>query len=515
MARQPAVPPLALDPSSHVPLYVQLRDGLRELIAGGQLRRGHRLAPTRGLARALGVHRATVTAAYADLESEGLLEGHVGRGTFVVGRETAAPAPGPKPVAPSSFSWERYFPDGASGDGLESVMRLAARPGTISFVTAHPPVRVLPLREFRRACNAVLRREGTRVLQPSPADGYGPLKDWLCEFLRGQGIAATSNEITITNGCQQGLDLLAKALLSPGDAVALENPIYPGALPPFVQAGARLIPLAVGEDGLDPAAAAAVLERHRPRLLLVTGSFQNPTGATMPMEARLRLLEVAQAHQVPIAENDSYGLLRYAGTPLPSLKALDRSGQVIYLGSFSKVGFPGLRLGWCVASPEVTARLRRAKQATDLHTDHFVQAVMEEFARRGALARSVEAVGAACRRNAEVFRREVQRHFPQEAAWRRPQGGMSCWFTLPEGVDAGAVLARAQERKVAFTPGRFFYFHAPRANTFRLSFGALEPAAIARGIAVLGEALRAELRQARRLEGNRQPRSVSSGWALV
>lgn len=504
---------VALDPDSHVPLYLQLRDRLRELIGSGQLRPGQRLAPTRELARTLGVDRSTVAAAYAELESEGLLEGHVGRGTFVAGRPPARPAPrrAVAETAPGdSFPWERYFPDRAAEDGLDMLMRLSAEPGIISFAAAHPPVDVLPFAEFRRACDRVLRRQGSSLLHPGPGDGYAPLKAWLQEFLREQGIPAGFDEITITNGCQQGLDLLTKALLEPGRAVALENPIYPGALAVFRQAGAVLAPVPMGDAGVDLAALEAILERQRVRFILVTPSFQNPTGATMPLESRRRLLEMAQAHQTPVVENDSYGLLRYAGRPLPALKALDRAGQVIYIGSFSKLGFTGLRLGWCVASAEVSARLRRAKQATDLFTDHFVQAVMTEFARRGGLARAVKAVREACRRNAEIMAREVERHFPPEVAWRRPEGGLSAWFTLPPGVDAAAVLARARERKVVFTPGRFFYLHAPQANTFRLSFGALERGAIVKGIAVLGEAIRAELRQARRYSGERR-----GSWALV
>jgi 2-aminoadipate transaminase len=279
------------------------------------------------------------------------------------------------------------------------------------------------------------------------------------------------------------------------------------------QAGATLLPVPVGEDGVDLPALEALLERQRVRMVIVSPNFQNPTGATMPLESRRRLLELARVWQIPVVENDSYGLLRCAGPALPSLRSLDGAGQTLYVGSFSKIGFPGLRLGWCLASPEVIARVRRAKQATDLHTDGFVQAVMEEFARRGGVERAVAAVRRACAENLELLAETVQAHFPSQVRWRRPQGGMAAWFTMPAGLDAANVLTRCLERHVVFTPGKFFYFHAPQANTFRLSFAALDRQMLARGVEILGDALRAECRQAKRHETPQA--ATGGGWALV
>jgi DNA-binding transcriptional MocR family regulator len=361
--------------------------------------------------------------------------------------------------------------------------------------------------EFRRACDTVLRRHGSRVFQAGASDGLAELRDWLSGWLGKQGVPAAAEEITITNGCQQSLDLLAKAMVDSGQAVAVENPIYPGALLPFRQAGARVVPVPAGREGVDLEALEAISERQRIRLLLVTPNFQNPTSATMPDAARRRLVEIARRRQVAIVENDSYGLLRYEGHPQTPLKAL-APDEVIYLGSFSKVGFPGLRLGWCAAPAALSARLRRAKQATDLHTDHFVQAVMLEFAERGGLARAVRAVREACRRNAATLVQEAAPRMPEGVRWERPRGGISAWFTLPQEVDAEAVLARA--RGVVFTPGRFFYFHEPQANTLRLSFGNLTPRAIARGVAVLADAIRAEMRQRARA-----PRRATPGVRLA
>ena len=499
---------IPLDPGSHVPLYLQLRDRLKEMIATGNLRSGDRLEPTRSFARDLGVHRTTVEAAYAELESEGLLVGHVGRGTFVAGqmprRALAAPA-ATASALPDSFPWQGFFPytqsSAMADDPLEALMRAAGEQGAISFATAHPPVDVLPLDDFRRACDRVLRRHGRDVLKPGPAAGYPPLLDMLAQRLH-----APAGEITITNGCQQSLDLLAKVFVSPGQLVMMENPVYPGALLPFRQAGARIIALPPLE------VLPSVLESQRVRLIAVTPNFQNPTGAVMPLESRHKLLEIARHFQTPIVENDSYGMLAFSGKTSPSLKSLDNSAGVIYIGSLSKAGFPGLRLGWCVAPPEVTTRLRRAKQASDLHTDQFVQAVICEFGPR--LDRAIAAVRATCRANAATLEREVARHFPAEVAWQPPQGGMSVWFRLPSGIAADAVLARAREHRVIFTPGRFFYFQDAKPETFRLTFGALTRNEIARGVKVLGEAIRAEMRHSSNRAQHKKQR-VESGWALV
>lgn len=495
------------------------------MIETGGLRSGERLLPTRGLAQELGVHRTTVEAAYAELESQGLVIGHVGRGTFVAGRPQPVPRREARPAHldtdNQAFPWRGFFPDGspmAGDDPLDALIRAAGDPGVISFAAAHPPADVVPMAEFRRACDRVLSGGQANVanvaLKAGPAGGYPPLQEWLSSRLGRQGITAPAEEITITNGCQQSLDLLAKALVSPGQAVVVENPVYPGALMPFRQAGARILALPVGADGPDLAALETILEGQRVRLILVTPNFQNPTGATMTAEARRQLLRLAQRFQTPLVENDSYGWLGFAAKMAPPLKALDRHNGVIYLGSFSKAGFPGLRLGWCVAPPEVTARLRRAKQATDLHTDQFVQAVMVEFARHKALDRAVDAVRAVCRANAARLAQEVARHFPGEVVWRPPQGGLSAWFRLPEGVTADAVLARSREHRVVFTPGRYFYFQAPRPETFRLSFGNVRGTDIARGVKVLGEAIRTEMR-ATVARSRRAPARAGAGWSLV
>ncbi len=496
---------LSLDRQSTLPLFVQIRDQIRDQIASGILRQGERIPPTRELATRLGVHRTTVANAYDELQAEGWIAGHVGRGTFVA--EGAKPATGNagKPErAPAGgnngLAWSSLLVPEPAEEMLENLMPEPPR-GALSFLAARPSEEFFPVEDFRRACNTVLKREGRRLLQLGPSEGYRPLREWLKDWLREEGISVEPDQILITNGCQQALDLAAKALVRPGDAVALENPIYPGAVSVFRRAGGRLVGVPVRSDGLDLQALEMLLEQAKPKVLLLTPNYQNPTGTTLTVGVRKRILELATAHRVAVVEDNIYGGLHLRGPAWPPLKALDKSGIVIYLNSFSKICFPGLRVGWCVAAPEVIARLRNVKQATDLHTDQLAQAALAEFGRSGQVARHLKVMRKIYRRRLEVTETALEKQMPEGVRWTRPAGGMAIWVTLPRQLDAGEVLFRARERGVVFAPGRLFFFQNAEPNTLRLSFAALQDEQIRRGIALLGGLLRAELRQRKRGKG--------------
>src|SRR5574337_718032 len=301
--------PLHLQPESHIPLYIQLRDQLRALVHSGDLRPGDRIPASRELATHLGVHRTTVANAYAELESEGLIEGHVGRGTFVRAAPAAlkiTPAPPPLAIAGGNGSvrWESLFADERAEEGLDRLMP-DAPDEALSFVAARPADEFFPVEDFRHCCNAVLRREGKRILQLGPSDGYPPLKEVLCALLRSEGVAVKGENLLITDGCQQALDLLCKAFLRPGDSVVLENPTYPGAIAIF--AGARVHCLGVpvptdarrhGYVGVDVEALEVALVQNRVKMILLTPDFQNPTGTMLPVAERRRVLDIASKHQV-------------------------------------------------------------------------------------------------------------------------------------------------------------------------------------------------------------------------
>jgi len=497
--------PLQLQPESHVPLYVQIRDQLRGLMHAGELRAGDRIPATRELAAYLGVHRTTVANAYAELEADGLIQGHVGRGTFISAlAQPAKSTPTPPSLGNGGVRWESLFADERGEDALSRLLP-SVSPGVISFLAAKPAAECFPVEEFRACCNAVLRQQGPQILQLGSSDGYAPLKQALGEMLRSEGILAKHEQILITGGCQQSLDLLCKAFLRPGDAVVMENPTYPGAIAIFAGARVRAIGVPVrangqgpGAAGVDVAALEAALIQNRVKLALLTPDFQNPTGTTLSAADRRRVLEIAARHQVPVVEDHIYARLDLRGSKIPSLKALDRSGNVIQIDSFSKVAFPGLRVGWCIAPESVMERLRLVKQATDLHTDQLAQAALAEFTRRGHLARHLRRTKLVYARRLAALEEALGTHMPEEVAWTRPAGGMCIWLVLPPGLDSTELMIRARERGVLFAPGRYFYFQNPQPNTLRLGFAALDERKIARGVATLGEIVRGELRKRQR-----------------
>jgi DNA-binding transcriptional MocR family regulator len=504
---------ITLDASLHKPLYLQIRDQIRERIISGALASGDRLEPTRELAKRLSVHRTTVSNAYADLEAEGLIQGTVGRGTFVSSLAATLRASGPPHRRPANdIYWESFFPPEAQDDSLGRLMASASEPGMISFAATHTSPELSPVDQVRRALDAALRREGAKLLQYGSSDGYAPLKRYLQARLRRDGMAVELDELLITSGCQQSLDLLRRTLVAPGDVVVSENPTYTGRWHVFESPGIRLIGIPVGAEGMDLDFLEAVLSQNKVKVILASPTFQNPTGRTMPLAARQRLLELATHAQVPVVEDDIYGALRYRGRALPPLKALDTAGLVIHLNSFSKVGFPGLRVGYIVASRRVMARLRQAKQQADLHTNLLGQAVLEEFGRRGWLDKLIRRTNLLYSHKLEVLCRAAEQFLPSGAKWDTPEGGMSVWVELPAGLDAGELLVKARDRQVIFAPARYFYFQNPQHNAFRLCFTTSNDEQIETGVRILGELLKEEISK---LPAVGKPAPAGSGVALV
>jgi 2-aminoadipate transaminase len=475
----------ALDHDGEIPLYRQLYEQIALKIRSGAWARGERLPATRELAGLLGLNRTTVSAAYEILESEGLISGQVGRGSFVTGEAATG----------YGVNWARLLerseaiPSGPAG-GMGKC--------AISFVMSRPSDALFPLDAFRASCASVLaRRDLADILQLGSPSGYEPLRQHLLEEARRQHLAAPGDDLIITNGCQQALDLVGRVLLRPGDRVAVEDPVYTGLKNLLAGMGAQLVGIPVGADGLDPAQVERVLQRERPRFLVVTPDFQNPTGATLPLGARRSLLEAARATGVPVVENDAYGELRYRGEALPSIKQLDAHGGTVLLRSFSKISFPGLRVGWAVGPKPLMDRLRQAKEAADLHTDQLSQAVLLEFAQSGRLeAHKARVLEAGAERLAATLD-ACRRYLPEAARWTKPEGGMNVWVRLPEPLDAGELLPRAQKDGVAYLPGRYFAVSRLEPGALRLSFAGLPPEQIRCGLEILGRIVSEELARVR------------------
>jgi 2-aminoadipate transaminase len=427
------------------------------------------------LAGQLGLNRTTISAAYELLESEGLIAGQVGRGSFVTAN--AADTAG-------SLDWSTLL---GRTDGAAAGQPGATGRAVISFAMSRPSRALFPLDEFRASCATVLARADLAdILQLGSPSGYEPLRRYLLEDARRQGAASPGDDLLVTNGCQQALDLIGRVLLRPGDTVAVEEPIYTGLKSLLSGMGAQLVGIPVGPEGMEVAHLERVLERERPRFLVVTSNFQNPTGATLPLESRRALLEAARAARVPVIENDAYGELRYRGDPLPSLKQLDEHGGTVLLRSFSKVSFPGLRVGWALGPRPLMDRLRHAKESSDLHTDQLSQAVLLDFAESGRLEAHRTRVLQAGAERLEATLEACRRFLPAGTHWTRPQGGMNVWVKLPAPLDAAELLPRAQKEGVAYLPGRYFAVSRLDPGSLRLSFAGVAPEQIREGLAILG-----------------------------
>ncbi len=463
------LPTLQLNEGSEVPLYRQLYEQVRAAILAGTLQSGTRLPATRELAGLLGLNRTTVSAAYELLIHDGLVSGQVGRGSFVTHK-----------LQPARLNWQELLVPAPSAHGFGG-------DSDISFVASRPSELLFPLEDFRRTCEEVTTSpEVVNILQLGTPAGYAPLRRYLLEAARQEGVAQSTDDIVITSGCQQAMDLIHRSLLSPGDAVAIEDPVYPGLKNAFAGGGARVIAVPVGRDGLDLEAAARVLKSERPRLLVVTSSFQNPTGTTLPASARAALVRMAHEQRVILVENDIYGDLRYEGERIPTLKQLDETGDTILLRSFSKSAFPGLRVGWIVGPRELTRRVAEAKQWCDLHTDQLSQAVLLRFAESGRLASHRTLMLDAGRKRLRAVLDACSRHLAGIASFTRPMGGMSIWVTFENPVDTGDLLPRAQREGVAYLPGRHFAVTKEHRSSARLSFAGLVPARIEKGVEILG-----------------------------
>jgi DNA-binding transcriptional MocR family regulator len=455
----------------------------------------------------LGVHRTTVANAYAELESEGLIQGHVGRGTFIKGNgnglKLTPPAP-PVLNGSNGIRWELLFADERT-DEMLSRLTASAPEDALSFVMARPAQEFFPIDELQTCVATVLKREGAEVLNLGPSDGYPPLKEALVELLKREGLALKDENLLITDGCQQSLDLISKAFVRPGDSVILENPTYPGAVAIFNGARARCLSVPVRTHpepgtslGIDVGALEAALTANRVKLIVLTPDFQNPTGTSMPLDSRRKVLDLAAKHQVPVVEDHIYGRLHAREERVPSLKHLDRSNLVIHIDSFAKVAFPGLRVGWIVAPAPAIERLRMVKQTTDLHTDQLAQAVLAEFLRRGLFGKHVARMRKVYASRLGALDEALRKHMPEDTRWTRPEGGMCLWLELPPGFDASELLIHVKERGVLFAPGRYFYVQAPLPNTLRLGFAGLNEKQIARGVATLADLLRVEMRKRQR-----------------
>ena len=402
---------------------------------------------------------------------------------------------------------------GITSSQIRELLKVTQKPGMISFAGGLPAPDVFPVQRFEEACRKVLAEQAALALQYGATEGYTPLRELLANNMARYGIKANVENVLITSGSQQALDLIGKLFINAGDRVLVEAPTYLGALQAFNVYGAEYVSVPSDDNGL----CTDLLEqplRSGPKFMYVLPNFQNPAGTTLSASRRHDLVLLADKYGIPIVEDDPYGQLRYEGEHLPSLVVLDHEnvrrdsgysiGNVIYLSTFSKTLAPGLRLGWIVAPPEVISKLAQLKQGADLHTSTFTQFVAYEVACDGFLDKHVKLIRQVYRERRDVMLQALQEFFPPAVTWTHPQGGLFLWVTLPEGLDMKAVFNSAIEQNVAFVPGDSFYARdlhnndlAEGSRHMRLNFSNADPEQIREGIRRLSEAVETHLRAAK------------------
>jgi DNA-binding transcriptional MocR family regulator len=460
------------------PLYGHLVDLFESAIARGDLPSGARLPPERALAHRLRISRTTVVSAYRELESRGLLRGYVGRGTFVC----AAPEPAGTP-----FAWRGKIASAAlrSNDStLRDALRHANDTRLLSLAAGEPAIDCFPTAAFQRAIDHVLKRDARAAWCHGPTEGQPALREAIAERFD-----VPAESVLILAGAQQGLDLLARCLIDPGDAVIIDRPGYLGAIQSFNAAGAKLIGWDVARADVDELE--DLLVRYRPKLIYTNPTFQNPTGVTMPIRAR---------RELPIVEDATYRELYFSDAPPPSLRDLDAQNLVIHLNSFSKVMAPGLRLGWLSAAPSIIDQIAIIKQRLDPHTQNLVQFAMARLIREGSFDTHLKTLRAEHARRCTQMAAAIQRHVPQGALrFARPQGGLYLWCRLAAGLSSRALLDRALAAGVAFIAGHAFYPDPAGESELRLCFSSVTPSTIDDAVRRLAASLNASRAERREL----------------
>ncbi|WP_313176264.1 PLP-dependent aminotransferase family protein [Massilia sp.] len=373
---------------------------------------------------------------------------------------------------------------------IREILKITQRPEIISFAGGLPSPATFPVERMKDAYDRVLTETGKVALQYGPTDGYGPLKEWIAHSLSTEGTKILPEQILMVSGSQQALDLIGKVLIDEGSRVLVETPSYLGALQAFSVYRPEFGSVATDDHGLVPSSIEAVAKGAR--LLYSLPNFQNPTGRSLSIERRRELVETCARLGLPLIEDDPYGALSYKGEPMPKMVAMHPEG-VIYMGSFSKVLTPGIRLGYVCAPLPLVRRLELAKQAADLHTAQLTQMVVYDVVKDGFLDQHIPTIRTLYGNQCQAMLDAMDQHFPKEVTWTRPEGGMFIWVTLPKHIDAMKLLDQAIAARVAFVPGAPFYATDPETNTLRLSFVTVPPERIREGIAILGQLIAAAL----------------------
>ncbi|HZU66081.1 MAG TPA: PLP-dependent aminotransferase family protein [Ktedonobacteraceae bacterium] len=498
---------IQLERNSGLPLYRQICQKLREAILSGELAEGTRLPTERMLASELGVNRTTVMNAYNELASEGLIEGHVGRGTLVKRNHFLHDSDG---FEDEAASWLLGLPAGEReilGPDAGMLSELASageRREILSLAPGSPAPNLLPAQMLRSVFTDGLLAASQSALGYCPVEGLHSLRKGIAARMRRRGVSVDAQHILILSGSTQGVGLIGRFLLNPGDEVVVEVPTYLGAIQAFRSLNARVIGVPMDSDGIRVDLLESILARRRPRFIYIQPVFQNPTGVVMSQERRRRLLVLAKRYQTPILEDDPYGEIYFDGKAPQPLKALDTNGQVLYLSTFSKILAPGLRVAWMAAPELIIERLALHKQIFDLTTNSLGQWVVSEVIRRNMLDDHLAMLREQYRHKRDLMLQAIGRYWPAEVRVNSPNGGFHLWCRLPGDLRARTLLREAANEQVAFLIGEPFHVDGGGQQHFRLSYAFPVEEDIEEGVKRIGKAIKRLLERRSSREEQRQ-----------
>src|SRR3954469_9440207 len=381
---------------------------------------------------------------------------------------------------------------------MRDLMAITERPEVISLAGGLPDTSTFPAESLAALLSKLAATDSARALQYAPTEGMAAVGEAIATVMAAEGMDVDPEDVLVTTGGQQVIDLVCKTLVDPGDVIVAEAPTYPGAVPAFSAYQADVVQIAMDDDGmrvdeLEDTLARLEREGRRPKFIYTVPSFQNPAGVTLSLPRRRRLVEIAAARELLVLEDNPYGLLRYEGDPLPTLRSLDGGRYVVYLGTFSKILSPGIRLGWAAAPGPVFDKLNLGKQASDLCSSSFSQAFVAAYFAHADWRDYLAVLRDVYRRRRDVMLEALEEFLPAEAHWTRPGGGLFIWATLPDYIDTTDLLARALDDNVAFVPGRQAYLDGRGGSSMRLNFSGVNEDEIREGVRRIGKVVREQL----------------------
>lgn len=374
---------------------------------------------------------------------------------------------------------------------IREILKVTEQEDVISFAGGLPAPELFPVDEINEVNQIVLKEAGTKALQYTTTEGYAPLREWISQRMNDRlGTSFDKDNILITHGSQQGLDLSGKVFLDNGDIVLCESPTYLAAISAFKSYGCSFVEIPTDEEGMNMAVLEDVLNKtENIKLIYVIPTFQNPTGRTWSLERRKKLAELSARYDIPVIEDNPYGELRFEGESLPSIKSFDKVGNILCTGSFSKIFCPGFRIGWIAGDKDIIRKYVLVKQGTDLQCNTIAQMTIAEYLKRYGIDKHIGKIVKVYRKRRDIAMECIERYFPDNIRYTYPQGGLFTWVELPEEISARDILQKCIERKIAFVPGGSFYPVEHKENTFRLNYSNMPEDRIIKGLQIIGEVL--------------------------